>query len=573
MKIAGKVLIIVVLSSLVTGILTSIFSIHAFKKNGQKEIAAAREELMLQKKNQLKNIVQAVVSTIEATDNQEDAKAIVRSIRYGDKKNGYLWINDMGVPFPRMVMHPIAPQLDGKVLDNPNYNCAMGKKQNLFAAFVEVVSRNGGGFVPYLWPKPGNKNILLKKLSYVQPIKKWDWVIGTGVYIDDIDEAMTKKMDFINSEISAQIWNLIIFIIIICSIIIGVTTYVSKKITSSLHEVDLMVEDIAQGEGDLTKRLEIKSQDETGIIAKWLNIFIAKLQGIIKDIAGSSNQLGGTSTSLADISNNLTIKASDMSDRSDAVAAAAEQMSSNMASVAQSVENSSDNISHVSAATDEMNSTISEITQKTEETRNKSNHAVTKTKTASEKVDNLSISARDIDKVVETINEISEQTNLLALNATIEAARAGEAGKGFAVVASEIKDLANQTAAATMEIKNKIESIQGSTHETVLEIEEITSAINSVNEMIDTVATSLEAQFATTQEISENINLASKEIQDVTINISQSSEAANEVAEKIANVSHISSEISQYSSQINDNADLLNKASEGLNTAVNQFKV
>lgn len=571
MKIAAKVVIIVVLSSLVTGIFTSVFSIRGFKKNSQHEITALREELLSQKKEQLKNIVQTIVSILEKADDKEMAMDIVRSTRYG--KNGYLWINDMGKPYPKMVMHPIAPQLDGKVLDAPKFNCAMGKKQNLFAAMVEVVEKDQGGFVPYLWPKPGNKDIILEKLSYVQPVDKWGWVIGTGVYIDDIDETMIKKAKHINSQTSAQIWNLIILIFFICALVIGITFFVTKKITRRLEKVDTMIEDIAQGEGDLTKRLIIKSKDETGIIAKWLNLFMEKLQRIIKDIAGSSNHLDVTAKNLSEIAKDLIQEASDMSDRSDAVAAAAEEMSSNMAAVANSVENSSDNINQVTAATDEMSSTISEITQKTEETRTNSSNAVTRTKTASEKVDRLIVSARDIGKVVETINEISEQTNLLALNATIEAARAGEAGKGFAVVASEIKDLANQTAAATMEIKENIETIQSSTHDTVSEIEEITLAINNVNEMIDTVATSLEAQHLATQEISDNINLVSTEIQEVTINVNQSSSASNEVAKEIANVNHISGEISSHSSKINDNASQLNQASDELKNAVGQFKV
>mgnify|MGYP000748727629 CR=1 FL=1 len=104
------------------------------------------------KNEKLRDIVQSVCSIVESTDSKEEAMKIVRSIRYGENNNGYLWINNNDTPFSTMEILPIAPQLDGKILDNPKYNCAMGKKQNLFNAMVEVTSNNGSGIVPYEWP-------------------------------------------------------------------------------------------------------------------------------------------------------------------------------------------------------------------------------------------------------------------------------------------------------------------------------------------------------------------------------------------------------------------------------------
>ena len=253
---------------------------------------------------------------------------------------------------------------------------------------------------------------------------------------------------------------------------------INRFITRPLKRMAKGMDDIAQGEGDLTRRLDAASNDEIGHLAKSFNMFVGKLRTIIADIAEGADKLDSSSRNLTGISNEMAQGTESMASTSESVVAAAEEMSSNMSSVAAAIKQSSTNISMVSAAAEEMTSTINEIFQSTEKTRESSQQAVSRTKIASKNSDMLSTFARDIGNVVETISDISDQTNLLALNATIEAARAGEAGKGFAVVANEIKDLARQTAEATLVIKEKIESIQDSTKVTISEIEVVTTEIN-----------------------------------------------------------------------------------------------
>jgi methyl-accepting chemotaxis protein len=188
-------------------------------------------------------------------------------------------------------------------------------------------------------------------------------------------------------------------------------------------------------------------------------------------------------------------------------------------------------------------------------------------------VDELGSAANEIGKVVETITEISEQVNLLALNATIEAARAGEAGRGFAVVANEIKDLAKQTAEATLEIKGKIGAIQGSTAETVTEIDQISKIINDVNEIVTIIATAVEEQSVTTKEIAGNVAQASQGIQEVNENVAQSSSVSAEIASDISGVNQSAGEISSSSAQVNLSAEELNRMGVKLNEMVGKFKV
>jgi len=334
-----------------------------------------------------------------------------------------------------------------------------------------------------------------------------------------------------------------------------------------------MLRDIAEGEGDLTKRLQVTSQDEIGELARWFNEFMDKLQALIKDVTGTTGTLNDASSNLTTIANELSGSAESMSSQSNGVASAAEEMSSNMNNVAAACEQAATNVNMVASATEEMTSSVSEIAQNSEKARVITDSAVTQTNSASDEVGELGRAADEISKVTEVITEISEQTNLLALNATIEAARAGEAGKGFAVVANEIKELAKQTAEATLEIRTKIEGIQRSTGSTVAQIGQITSVINEVNEIVVTIATAVEEQAATSQEISGNIAQASVGLQEVNENVGESSTVAGSIANDISGVNQSVQDITNSSAQVNTNVEELTRIAETLQGLVGRFKV
>jgi len=458
---------------------------------------------------------------VPAADAQKRAMARVAALRYGN--NDYFWINDM---HPKMVMHPIRAEMNGN--DLSTYKDPNGKL--LFVDFVDTVKKSGSGFVPYEWPKPGFDKPQ-PKLSFVVGFAPWNWVVGTGVYIDDLN-----AQTWVSTQRSLIIAGLILLFTLAVSI------FVARRITGPLQRITVTMNDLASGNlavevpgigrgdevGEMAKAVEVfksnavarqaleAEQRETEIRAttgrkadmnKMANDFEAAVGQIVEAVSSASSQLeasAGTLTTTAERAQELTTT----------VAAASEEASTNVQSVA--------------SATEEMASSVNEISRQVQESARMATDAVGQARVTNDRVSELSKAAARIGDVVELINTIAGQTNLLALNATIEAARAGEAGRGFAVVASEVKALAEQTAKATGEIGQQITGIQAATQESVNAIKEISGTIEKLSEISSTIAAAVEEQGAATQEISRNVQQASMGTQQVSSNITDVQRGASE---------------------------------------------
>jgi methyl-accepting chemotaxis protein len=366
----------------------------------------------------------------------------------------------------------------------------------------------------------------------------------------------------------------ILTITIVVGVILGILLagIIALSITRPISAAVASLKDIAEGEGDLTKQLPATSKDEVGELARWFNIFLGKLQGIIRELSVNAGVVDDSSGKLLGIASSLAKNAGATSTKASNVASASDEMTANMQRVATTMEETTSNTGMVAAAVEEMAATINEIAQNSEKARSISESAVQQAAAASSKMADLGKAANAISAVTETITEISEQTNLLALNATIEAARAGEAGKGFAVVANEIKELARQTAAATAEIKGKIEGVQGTTAETITEIESIASIINTINEIIATIATAIEEQSVATNEISNSVTQASDGIGEVNHNIAEGTTVIEQISREIADVNASAGDISNNSINIEKSADELRQLAVKLNAIIGRFK-
>ncbi|MFZ5775223.1 MAG: methyl-accepting chemotaxis protein [Thermodesulfobacteriota bacterium] len=356
----------------------------------------------------------------------EKTKQDLAKMRY-DNGTGYFWINDTGNPLPTMVMHPTVPALNGKVMDDPKFNCALGRKENLFKAFVEVCASNGGeGFVDYLWPKPTKDGLTQEqpKLSYVREYKPLNWIVGTGAYIDNIDAAVARKTEAVNAEIRTLLTRIVASSVVILALSMAGLFLMAKKFCCPIEQCAEFAD--ALGEGNLGAQLHVDTHDEVGQLASSLH--------------GMGDRIATTMQSISKTASHLSEGASQQASALEETAASLEEM-------AAMTKRNADNADSGNLLIHETKATVTVADQDMEAL------------TASMR--EISAASRDTQKIVKTIDEIAFQTNLLALNAAVEAARAGEAGAGFAVVAEEVRNLAQRAAVAAQETAAMIEATVG----------------------------------------------------------------------------------------------------------------
>jgi methyl-accepting chemotaxis protein len=323
------------------------------------------------------------------------------------------------------------------------------------------------------------------------------------------------------------------------------TLLVARRVVAPLDALRTRMEEIADGDGDLTARVDEARKDEIGRLGAAFNRFVAKVADTVSGIGRASDSLTEVSAGMSGVSGRMVDSAGQTAAQTQQVSAAAEQVSRNVQTVA--------------AGAEEMGASIREIATNANEAARMAAEAVQVVEETNATVAKLGESSTEIGNVVKVITSIAEQTNLLALNATIEAARAGEAGKGFAVVANEVKELAQETSKATEDIVRRVEAIQTDTTSAIAAIARIDEVIGQISDYQTTIASAVEEQTATTNEMSRSV--------------SEAAQGTGSIAASITTISTVSTETGTDATQTRTAAEGLAEVTAELSRLVAQFKV
>jgi len=439
--------------------------------------------------------------------------------------------------------------------------------------FIQDIVKQGTALKPgefgrksYPWQNAGDPHPHQKTVSigYFEP---WQWIVCAGTWDEEFLES-AHKIESANNENRLKLLCILVVSLIAIAI---VWSYSAHTITTSIRKLSAVISEITNG--DFTHQVVVTSKDEIGIMINSFNHFVKKMSMMVKDITENANTLATAATELSSVSEQTSQSVDSLSIKTHSVTDLAQQSSSSTKRLADNIKEVSSNLSSVAAATEEMSATVGEVASNTGKAREISARAASQSVAVSTLMEQLGLAMNEIDKVTETIANISSQTNLLALNATIEAASAGEAGKGFAVVASEVKTLARQTAEATQDIKKKIETVQQTATSAIRDIKSVSVVITEVNAIVLNIATAIEEQSSVTTSVARDIGKVSGSIQDANARIVESAEAATTISSEISEISQSVETVSSAGAQVKLSASELSHISEHLKQLLQQFKV
>ncbi|MEH8139407.1 methyl-accepting chemotaxis protein [Aeromonas veronii] len=540
MTLKQKILLLGAVPVLLMALVVNLSNYMVSRSDLESDLVVARENAIKERKALLssyimmaKTAVDAVYALPDSPENRQKVKELLRPLRYSS--DGYFFVYDFE---GNTILLPVRTELEGK--NRWNDKDAKGK---LLIQEILKSARQGDGFTEYWTAKPSIGRDA-PKLAFTLVLDKYQWAIGTGFYIDDIDNELAALRAERESNMHASLQSSVLVILLILGITLAATVIVGNRVTKPLADAVLALNDIANGDGDLTQRLKVQSQDEIGQLASAFNRFVERIQSVVSQVGETSNHLFSAVDKLHHLSEHYDHQMQGHSRETDQVVTAVTEMSSTAQEVAASASNAATATSDAARESDAARGVVSGAI-------NSINRLVGEVHTASGVIEQLAQETAKIGSVVEVIRGIAEQTNLLALNAAIEAARAGEQGRGFAVVADEVRSLAGRTQQSTKEINEMLQRLQGGvkqavevmqasedrSQETVQEASHIASsldsmvmAVSTINDMNIQIATAAEEQHAVSEEINKNLVAIQQIVSELTSAAVESNSTTRDLA-------------------------------------------
>ena len=485
-------------------------------------------------------------SEIEQTLKQKALKRISK-MRYG--KNGYFFIFDTKY---KMLMHPIKPSLDGKDISNV-------KDPNGIYVFKEMmknITKNNEGIVRYSWPRPGFDRPV-DKISYVTLFKPWKWVVGTGVYVNDIDA----KINVMNDKIKKSSHKLILIVIALSLVIIFILYFITALIikNSIIFPINRLKETMQQisTNKDLSLKASTDAPSEISQIAKSFNDLLLVLNNITDSAKNNVNKNLSISQILSDTSQQV---GSNVEKSVEIINKTTQRAQGIVNNLQHSIEKTKSSNQDVNQANKELSIAKVEIVKLSNIIQESASNELG----LAQDINTLAKDTEQIKSVLEVISDIADQTNLLALNAAIEAARAGEHGRGFAVVADEVRKLAERTQKSLTEINSTISILVQSINNAS---ERMTSNSKEVERLVD-ISSEVEKKINNTSDLTQNAAIASNEtLKDVE----DEGKDIDKMVEAITNINNISKENAKNVTEIAKEAENLNQLTKQLSDKLKEI--